>query len=75
MSGNAIWLFRFCGRKMPSKPRKPKPFRAASAVKAAAREQIGTPPPTRALPADKKRKGTQAKHKPTLSKLLSGEGE
>ncbi len=27
---------------MPSKPRKPKPFRAASAVKAAAREAIGT---------------------------------
>jgi hypothetical protein len=56
---------------MPSKPRKPKPFRAASAVKAASREAIGTPPPTRAVPADKKRKGKSEKHKPTLSKLLT----
>lgn len=56
---------------MPSKPRKPKPFRAASAVKAAARATIGTPPPTRAEPAEKKRKGKPEKHKPTLSKLLT----
>jgi hypothetical protein len=55
---------------MPSKPRKPKPFRAAAAVKAAAREAIGTPPPTRTAPSDKKRKGKTEKHKPTLSKLL-----
>jgi hypothetical protein len=55
---------------MPSKPRKPKPFRAAAAVKAAAREAIGTPPPTRTAPSDKKRKGKAEKHKPTLSKLL-----
>jgi hypothetical protein len=59
---------------MPSKPRKPKPFRAASAVKAAARATIGTPPPTRAEPAEKKRKGKPEKHKPTLSTLLN-EGE
>jgi hypothetical protein len=59
---------------MPSKPRKPKPFRAASAVKATARATIGTPPPTRAEPAEKKRKGKPEKHKPTLSKLLD-EGE
>jgi hypothetical protein len=58
---------------MPSKPRKPKPFSAASAVKAAAREAIGTPPPTRAVPADKKRKAKADKHKSTLSKLLSNE--
>jgi hypothetical protein len=55
---------------MPSKPRKPKPFRAATAVKAAARETVGTPPPTRAEPADKKRKGKPEKHKPTLTRLL-----
>lgn len=55
---------------MPSKPRKPKPFRAASAVKAVAREVIGTPPPTRTQPADKKRKMKSEKHKPTLAKLL-----
>ncbi len=58
---------------MPSKPRKPKPFSAASAVKAAAREAIGTPPPTRAEPADKKRKSKTEKHKPTLGELLEGE--
>ena len=55
---------------MASKPRKPKPFRAATAVKAAARAKIGTPPPTRAQPADKKRKGKAEKHKPTLGNLL-----
>ncbi len=55
---------------MPSKPRKPKPFRAASAVKAMAREVIGTPPPTRAAPADRKRKAKAEKHKPTLNDLL-----
>ena len=55
---------------MPSKRRKPKPFRAASAVKAAARAAIGSPPPTRAEPSGKKRKLKAEKHKPTLSKLL-----
>lgn len=58
---------------MAAKKRKPKPFRAASAVKAAAREAIGTPPPTRAQPADKKRKAKSGKHKKTLGELLSGE--
>ncbi len=53
---------------MPSKPRKPKPFRASSAVKAAAREAIGTPPPTRAQPTERKQKAD--KHRPTLGKLL-----
>jgi hypothetical protein len=55
---------------MPSKKRKPKPFSAASAVKAAARAAIGTPPPTRAEPAGKKQKSKGEKHKRTLSKLL-----
>ena len=55
---------------MPSKPRKPKPFKAASAVKAAAREKIGTPPPTRAEPSTRKRKSKSPKHKPTLGKML-----
>lgn len=58
---------------MAPKRRKPKPFRAASAVKAAAREAIGTPPPTRALPPDKKRRAKAGKHKPTLGELLGGE--
>ncbi len=60
---------------MPSKKRKPKPFRATSAVKAAARATIGTPPPTRAEPGSKKRKLKAEKHKPTLSKLLAEGGE
>jgi hypothetical protein len=58
---------------MPSKRRKPKPFRAASAVKAAARATIGTPPPTRAEPAERKRKTKGEKHKPTLGQMLGGE--
>jgi hypothetical protein len=53
---------------MPSKPRKPKPFRASAAVKAVAREVIGTPPPTPAPPTQRKPKAE--KHKPTLGKLL-----
>ena len=58
---------------MPSKPRKPKPFKAASAVKAAAREKIGTPPPTRATPSIAKRNAKPPEHKPTLRKLLGDE--
>jgi len=60
---------------MPSKKRKPKPFRAASAVKAAARAAIGSPPPTRAEPAGKKGKLKAEKHRPTLSKLLEDSGD
>src|SRR5690242_2559389 len=60
---------------MPSKIPKPKPFRAASAVKGAAREALGTPPPTRAEPDTKKRKKKAEKHKPTLGTLLSGDSE
>ena len=62
-------------RTMPSKTRKPKPFRATSAVKAAARAAIGSPPPTRAEPGSKKRKVKTEKHKPTLSKLLEDSGD
>ena len=54
-----------------AKRKKPKPFRAVNAVKAAAREKIGSPPPTRREPSLKK-EGRQ-KHKPTLGKLLGGE--
>jgi hypothetical protein len=56
---------------MPSKPRKSKPFKASAAVKAAARDKIGAPPPTRAEPSVKKRKSAAPKHKPTLAKLLN----
>ncbi len=52
-----------------AKKKKPKPFRAVTAVKAAARAHIGAPPPERVEPDVKKR--TRAKHKATLSKILS----
>jgi hypothetical protein len=52
--------------------KKPKPFRTVKAVKAAAREQIGSPPPTRRVPDITKR--PTSKHKPTLGQLLE-EGE
>jgi hypothetical protein len=52
-------------------PRKKKRqvFRASKAVKAAAREQIGSPQPTRIVP-DRKKKQSREKHKSTLPKLL-----
>ena len=51
--------------------KKPRKFRAVQAVKAAAREHIGAPPPTRRQPEGKKQ--TTPKHKPTLGKLLNEE--
>ena len=53
---------------MPRK-KKREVFRASKAVKAAAREQIGSPQPTRVVP-DRKKKQKRDKHKPTLSRLL-----
>ena len=58
---------------MATKRQKPKPFKAASAVKARAREKIGTPPPTRAEPSTKKRKLKPPRHKLTLGELLGEE--
>ncbi len=52
--------------------RKKKTFSAAKAVKAAAREQIGAPPPTRRVPGLEDKK-TRQRHKPTLGRLLSEE--
>jgi len=52
---------------MPKK--KPEKFRAVQVVKAAARQHIGTPPPTRRQPTTKK--PLNPKHKPTLGKLLT----
>jgi hypothetical protein len=57
-----------------AKKKKPKPFRAVTAVKAMARVQIGAVPPTRLVEYDKKKRAlTKPKHKPTTRKLLSGE--
>lgn len=51
-----------------TRKKKPTNFSATKAVKAAAREQIGTVPPTRAVPEKTKKTGT--KHKPTLNKII-----
>jgi hypothetical protein len=51
-----------------AKKKKPKPFRAVTAVKSMAREQIGAPPPTRFVPDAKKK--SRPKHKPTLPNIL-----
>ncbi len=53
---------------MPKK-KKLKPFRAVKAVKAIARETVGSPPATRRDPDRKKQ--SREKHKPTLGRLLS----
>jgi hypothetical protein len=57
-------------RTMPRK-KKPKQFRAVEAVKALARERIGTPRPSQVVP-DRKKKKTE-KHKPTLGRFLAEE--
>ena len=49
--------------------KKRKRFSATKAVKAAARELLGTPPATRR--EESSRRPRREKHKPTLGKLLS----
>ena len=51
--------------------KKPRKFRAVQAVKAAAREHLGSPPPTRRQPLRKK--PLERKHKPTLGDMLAEE--
>ena len=52
--------------------KKPKPFRAVTAVKELARERVGRPPSEKIV-VEKKKK--PEKHKPTLKKLLSDSEE
>ena len=54
---------------MTKRKKKLKPFRAVTAVKSAAREAIGTPPPERV--EDSKPKQRREKHKPKLEDLLN----
>jgi hypothetical protein len=54
-----------------SRKKKPKRFRAVTAVKELARERIGAPPPQQIV-IEKKKK--PEKHKPTLEKLLDEQG-
>ena len=45
-------------------------FSATKAVKANARERLGTPPPSRVLPDPKQKSATKPKYKQTLADLL-----
>jgi hypothetical protein len=56
-----------------AKRRKLKPFRAVTAVKALARERIGTPPPQQVALNRKKKRTNSDKHKATLKTLLETE--
>ena len=47
-------------------------FSAVKAVKANARERLGTPPPEKVLPNTKDKEAAKPKHKETLADLLSG---
>ncbi len=51
-----------------TKKKKPKPFRAVTAVKALARERIGAP---KAGQVVKEKTRKPEKHKPTLQKILT----
>ena len=54
------------------KPRRPKQFSATKAVKANARERLGTPPGGFALPTDaEKAARRRKKHPETLARMLS----
>ena len=50
-------------------------FSVVKAVKANARERLGSPPPERVLPPTREKDRAQAKHKETLADLLAGKGE
>ena len=56
---------------MPRKRRRPAVFSATKAVKANARERIGTPKPERVLPDPKQKAAARPKHKQTLADLLA----
>ena len=54
-----------------SKPKKAA-FSVVKAVKANARERLGSPPPERVLPDPKQKQAAHPKHKETLADLLGG---
>lgn len=53
-----------------ARKKKLRKFTAVQAVKALARERVGTPPPGRIVPDRKKKKAGTEKHKPTLGQFL-----
>jgi hypothetical protein len=57
-----------------SKPKK-QVFSKVKAVKANARERVGSPPPERVLPDPKQKLAAKPKHKKTLADLLNATGE
>ena len=57
-----------------SKPKK-KLFSKVKAVKANARERVGSPPPERILPDPKQKLAAKPRHKKTLADLLNATGE
>ena len=50
-------------------------FSATKAVKANARERLGTPPPSRPLPDPKQKSAVKPKYKATLADLLDRQEE
>lgn len=46
-------------------------FSKVKAVKANARDRVGTPPPERVLPDPKQKRAAKPKHKTTLADMLS----
>jgi len=50
-------------------------FSVVKAVKANARERLGSPPPERVLPDPKQKAAANPKHKETLAELLGNTGE
>jgi hypothetical protein len=57
-----------------SKPKK-QVFSKIKAVKANARDRLGTPPPERVIPDPKQKLAAKPKHKPTLADLIGIRGE
>jgi hypothetical protein len=57
-----------------SKPKK-QLFSKVKAVKANARERVGSPPPERILPDPKRKLAAKPKHKRTLANLLDSKGD
>lgn len=53
-----------------SKPKR-QTFSKVKAVKANARDRVGTPPPERVLPDPRQKRAAKPKHKATLQDLLS----
>ena len=64
--GTLLYRQKPTSSNMPRK-KKPKRFRAVTAVKELARERVGSPPVEKVVPNKKKK---PEKHKPTLGKLL-----